>query len=311
MKAANTDYLAELRKHLKPFSAGEQKAILEEIDSHLESANGEETGDAKKIQRMGTPADMGRGFHNVYSPGRFVDFLLVLIPAYLIFPLLLPLLIRFFGKYPADLSASTLALDMRLCIALGVLFAILGRVRHSRLLLAFWIPDVLARLISLMTSEQRWLAGAPGTGGPSISAESIFWYAVLSILTAWLLHFLWQNRSDSLIVFFALLPFIDTLLNVTYIGLFGIPSVGLQWNFMGVTLWKAIEIASLAGFFLLLQRDWRWCSLLVGQAVYLVVNFSANRSPLAVAGLWAIACLLLLALWFIDWRQRRSLSSGN
>jgi hypothetical protein len=308
------EYLAQLFLQLKNFPAAEQAALIEEIASHLESA-GAEPDESEKLQdwrenmqkEMGSVQEMGRGFRRVYQPGRFLDFVLVLIPVYLVFPLLLPLLISLIGKSPTQLSASILSLDLRLTILIGILFAVIGQMRHSRLLLAFWISDAMARLVTLMTREQRWLLG--GSNG---AVESIIWWVILTVLLAWLVVFVWRNRQDSLIVFFALLPFIDTALNVAsqpLASLYNIQVLFPQWNWMGFTLQHIAQILCLAGFFLFLQRDLRWFCLLVGEVFTISssILFASGLNP-ALVGIWSASSMLVIVLWLVDWRKRRAVS---
>ena len=48
----NQEYIQKLREHLKGFSTEEQQALIEEINSHMESAMGD--------PNMGKDADKGR-----------------------------------------------------------------------------------------------------------------------------------------------------------------------------------------------------------------------------------------------------------
>ena len=66
------EYLHSLQQHLKDFPAEEQAAIMEEIQSHMESGendprmgtNGEQRRD-RLMKEMGSPEDLGRGFRSV------------------------------------------------------------------------------------------------------------------------------------------------------------------------------------------------------------------------------------------------------
>jgi hypothetical protein len=99
MNTADT-FIEQLSHHLKQFSGVQRQDILDEIASHFEAGQNDpqlgSTPEERKtnlMNEMGSPSELGQGLRNVYRPNRLVDFLLVFIPVYLLFPLVVPLLL--------------------------------------------------------------------------------------------------------------------------------------------------------------------------------------------------------------------------
>jgi hypothetical protein len=294
------DFLTQLHRQLKPFSGAQTRDILDEIASHIESGQGDpQLGDTpqerqeKLMSEMGSPSDLGRGLHNVYRPHRLVDFLLVFIPVYLLFPLVVPLLLLS-GKIQINWEhPATVYLYFPLLFGLGMV--LFSGWRRSTLLLAFWIPDALCRLISLMFNQQRWTAWSDIPG-------NLLWYALLLGLLAAMLRFLYKNRADPLVILFSALPLFQTAFNVITIGILGgLPSYA-QWQVLGLGLPSVLGLVSLSGWFLLEKRLYRWVALLLGATSFAIFMMVSVWPNLAAAALWATVPLAYLHGLYTDLR---------
>ncbi len=303
---ASEDFLRKLRRQLKGFSREEQALLIEEIGSHIESGEQDQGLGGSPEQRqerlraeLGSPEDMGKGFQEVHRPRRFLDFLLVVLPVYLIFPLITLALL---GSAHPD--SQSLQSGIRIELLIGLLLLLVGSWRRSTLLLAFWIPDTIARLITLMTCEHRW--ALPHNGW----IESALLYVALIALAGWLAWVLWRNRRDLLICAFALLPFVQTAFNASLYPATAAQSVAphyFSWNILGIGLYQLAGVASLAGLFLLSRRSLRWMALLCGVAAYSFSLSSAAWPNFLLASAWVIPLSVYLLIGWLDLRRRKQL----
>jgi hypothetical protein len=300
-------YLRDLRAQLKGFSEKEQAAILDEISDHI--ASGEEDpnpGRGERMAELGSAQDMAQNFKNVYRPGRWIDFLLIFIPVYLLMPLILPILQRVLGSGDAW-NGIVLRTDIRVTVGLGLLFALWALKRRSAVLLAFWVPDVMTRIIVLMTREQRWRIGNEVVGGATSWMESLAWYVALLGLAFWLGQIVWRNRRDILILLFALQPFIVTAFNVgtfAYASAYALDPHYPNWAIRGIGLINLTEMISLAGFCLLRSRNLRWLAFSSGMLCFATWMSAAFWPNLLLVGLWGSVWFIFLGGWWYDGRSR-------
>lgn len=310
------DYLDRLRGQLQSFLPEQQAEILAEIATHLESGEQDEARGADAVSRqarvlaeMGAPRDMGDGFHAVYRPNRWLDFLLIFAPLYVVYPLL-NVAYNFLtnGQIYYD-HAQFFAFSLRAVILLGLFMLIVSLWRRSLLLFAFWAPDVITRLITLVTRE------TPPAADLTIRSLAALQYLLAGVLLCglayWLTRVLWKNRANLLIVLFALQPLIGSLagyITTAYGSTAGIAPQYPYWTIAGFSAQALLEIVSLAGFLLLRSRDLRWAALLLGMGNYTTMMVYAYwLHPLPVT-VWMAYSAILLLLWIIDLRQRGRLA---
>jgi hypothetical protein len=218
------EYLLALGDELKSFPASERALLLEEIASHLESGEQDphmgkdaELRRQKTLQEMGGPERLGSGLKKVHHPEGWLDFLLVLLPWLLEWVVLAAFRIT-------DPAAS---LPYRIGFGLVCLALVLvGLRRRSNLLVLTWISSFTAWILTV-------LGPIGGLSFPKIvldpaslqyvmtfsspAALQVVWFKGLQFGEGifWLLMFagalyllgwtIWRNRSDALIVAYALL----------------------------------------------------------------------------------------------------------
>ncbi len=306
------DYLERLRGQLRGFYPEQQDEILAEIASHLEDGEQDETRGPDPAARrervlaeMGTPDQMGGGFRAVYRPNPWLDFLLIFVPVYLFFPLI-DVLYNLFtrgGIYRDE--GQFFGFTIRAVILLGLAMLFVSARRRSLLLFAFWAPDVIARLVSLISREGRWIPGL--SGGWFSLVETLLADLLLIALTYWLGRTVWKNRGNLLIVLFALQPIIGSLFGyvTTSYGLaHSISPDYPNWRMGGFGVLNILEVASLAGFILLRPRDLRWAAFLVGMGNYTALMVYAYWPNPVLISLWMSYTAVLVVLWAVDrWRR--------
>jgi hypothetical protein len=302
------EYIQKLREHLKGFSAEEQEVLLEEIRSHIESGiddpnMGKDENERKKklMDELGSPKELGRGFKESYRKERFIDYLLILVP-YLLYPFLNMLYVSLMPKYSWA--------DVRLDILIHLPLVAIGLWRRSALLTSFWITTLVAQIITMLLLVGNYYG----------SFQTGVWITVALGLVFLLVYLVWQNRHDSLVTAFALLPLmmccigtvlaiihpsadtsytfgqIDKLLLDVYINVAGFGSGYLP--FYGF-------LATLGLFFLSMNRNIRWFALgLYGLVIGLSRNylnlFDSDKGlmhPLA----YLLFAILPLVLVFLGW----------
>lgn len=309
------DYLNRLRAQLKGFLPEQQDEILAEVAAHIEEGERDDREPdlvarrQRILDEMGSPADMGAGFRDVYRPNRWLEFLLIVIPAYLFFPLINVLYNLFTrgGIYRDE--NQFFGFTIRAVILLGLVMLFISIRRRSLLLFAFWAPDVIARLVSLISREGSWLPSL--SGGLYSLVETLLADLLLIALTFLLSRTVWKNRANLLIVLFALQPIIGTLFG-GFTTQYGI-SNGIYPHYPNSILFgevfnNVLEITSLAGFILLRPRDLRWAAFLLGMGkftAFMVISYWPN--PLLVT-VWASYTAILFVMWAIDGRRRLHLS---
>lgn len=303
------EYLGQVRRGLKGLMPEEQEKIIAELASHIES--GQEDSSRKEEQtmaEMGTPKDMGKGFHSVYRPNRWVDFLLIIVPIYLITPLLAAAYWRIAGPAIDWNQEIYMGMSIRFALLIALVMTIVAAQRRSLLLFAFWSPDALARLITLITREQRWQHAFDPVRGGMVVLESLLYLAVLLGIFFWLMRTVWMNRTNYLIVIFALQPLIGTLVGwaTTSYGLAnGIIPQFPNWRMGVYNVQIVIEVLCLAGFVLLRPRDLRWLFFFIGMVYYGVIMVVAYWPNLVPVGLWLLYVTLVAILWGLDLTTRR------
>jgi hypothetical protein len=295
-------FLKDLRQHLKSFPVDERGLILEEIRSHIDCAG----QDGNASAGLGSAEQMGQEFQKVYRPNRWRDLLLVIIPVYVIFPLLIPLLMIIYKE-----TASVLYMEIRLVIFTGLLCALIGKFKHSILLRAYWVPVVCCMLIALILRESRWNLMSGISGQTMI--ENITWFLLLAALLAWTVRILWKNRGDWLISTFILLPFMTAIFN--YGGLMLLFSTGaktqlIDWNIAGIQLLPLLDIVYLACFFLLPGRNLRWLALFINQAFQTAAKALTMRSFPPLIALWCLLAGAVLIFWLVDRKTKTHLPSA-
>lgn len=190
------DYLQSIRKYLSDFSPEEQEAFLEEIRSHIESGEEDPKMGANPEQRrktlmaeLGSPNDLGRNFRTIYRQSGFIDFLWIVIP-YLLYPFLNMIYVKLMPTYPWA--------DVRLDILIHIPLILIGLWRRSAPLALFWLTTIVTQIIAMLLLVQGYYG----------AFQSVIWSMVALGLLLLLAYIVWQNRQDSLITTFGLLPII-------------------------------------------------------------------------------------------------------
>lgn len=309
------EYMDQLKVGLKSFTDEEQAQILAEIESHIESADRDPQGeqDPQERQRslmreLGSPQDLARGFRSVYRPGGWIDYLLVIVPEFILFPLLgflftapdLP------GAAPSGEWPYNYWLTGRAIVVLSALLALAGIRRRSLGLLLFWLPVTAADIVSLMTREQRWqVFPAEVRGSPF---ESLVWYVLLLLTVGWLVRVLWKQRADLLLLTFALQPLLLAGANYATVLIHERTNLAVNfpyWALGPISLFKGIELAWPALFFIGKSRRLRWLGVGLSAANLGVYNAMAGwKSPLIVV-IWALFLGVVALGWSLDEHGRR------
>jgi hypothetical protein len=302
------DYIQVLGKHLKDFSLEEQEALIEEISSHIESGEDDpkmgKTGDERKkkiMAELGSPQDMSGGFKAIYRNDRLIDYLFIAIP-YLLYPFLNMLYMRLMPTYSWA--------DIRLDILIHLPLVLIGMWRKSALLTLFWITTIATQIIAMLLITQGYY------GSLQIAIWSLFVLGLLLLLG----RILWQNRHDTLISAFGLLPLImcfvgstlaiihpgtgtshiygpiDRLLLDVYVNVAGFG--GGYLPFYGT-------LGTMALFFLVMNRNVRWLALgLYGLVMALsrdFLNLSDASQGLMNPPIYLFYVLVPLILIFLGW----------
>jgi hypothetical protein len=311
------DYLERLKASLKGFPPAEQAALLEEIAGHIEAAqmdagfgsnpSGPDAPGQRLAAEMGSPEELGRGLREVHRPNRWIDFLLVTIPLFLVLPLVSDILQLLFPQVNAvNFAAPALYIGIRVTIVLQAGLLAFSLLRHSKTLLAFWLPETILIVFVLCYREKRW-EWVTGYFNSSLGGviESIFWLALLAGLIIWLVDFLLRSREPLLRVL-ALLPFLFTAGNMAAGSLIttgGFPDgynmpqwilfgyIGVQQ--IGRVLWPVF-------FYLPRQRPLRWLGLLVYALPLALMNLLASTRYPVLAMLWSTPVLLVVGAWVFE-----------
>jgi hypothetical protein len=257
---------------------------------------------------MGSPEDLGRGFKQLYRPRRWLDFLLVVVPALVISPLLTWVISWFTGPLQGAWHADQplLWISIRVSIILSTLLLGASLWRRSLPLLFYWLPQAIAQLFVLVYREQRLLPGrgpyAQSAGG---LAEDIFWLAALAGLIIWLAVLMVEHRQDVLLLALAVLPFLYMAANMSTASASPDGQVSFVIGWFGLS--QVSSLAWPALFYLPRRRAWRWLGLLVFALPYLVYySWPYRNHPLQTA-LFTFPALLVIFAWLVEGllQQRR------
>lgn len=308
------EYLRSLQKALKSFPPEEQAALLEEIQSHIESGESDPTMGSDKGQRrdkivkeLGRPDDMGKGFQKAYRPDRLADYILVAIPY---------VLSLYFTEFYLRLRPQYPWMDIRLNVILDVVFIVIGLWKRSTLVTLFWLNMAMMQLLYIVLQgvwQPYWYFGL----------QTIVWAALLVGLLLLFGRTVWRNRHDALMVVFAILPLTMQLLGT---AVWSIQPVTYTYNSLDRSLLIIFlrlqegnaelygTLATMAVFFLASSRDVRWMALL---AVALVIGFGRvylfdyHTGGVALVSQWIYYLYILIPMglvgiaWYADWRRRQ------
>jgi hypothetical protein len=304
------DYLHQLKKGLVNLPQQKQEEILREITSHIEEGvedaslgNSAEKRITHLKAELGPAGQMIQGFRRNHFGDRLIDFLLIFIPVYLLFPLVQAFLLQALDA-PLDFWQNpTYQYFLSGCVIFGILLALFGIYRHSQLLKLFWVSDSLCRMISLMTREQRWSL-AHGTSMSGVLGD-LFGYILVIGLALWLLQILSEARDDLMLVYFGLSSLILTAVNVASVAA-GVGSLGGASPTVTSTLVQLntiLSIVSLAAFCVATHRFVRWAALGLGEFSFTSLNIYMYHSPV-VASIWALQFGVFVFFWFMEMRTR-------
>ncbi len=308
------EYLARLQAQLKGLPPEKQKELIEEIGSHLAEGLSDPRLDTDPVERaqrleieMGAPEDMGRRMQNIHRRNRWIDYLLVVLPAIILSPLITFVLFRLFPMAGSGLAInSSTYWSMRVLFLVHIILVVIGIQRYRRFgspgLGVYWLVETWWGVFALCMREQRWRFGSFSNVG---AIETIFWLAVLAGLGIGLIRMLVRGR-DPLMWVLGLLPFTmavgnlvigQMLLSGGFPNGYNLPN----WVFgyfgptqIALVVWPAL-------FFLFRQRPLRWLGLLVDAAPLALMNLVAAFQYPKWVVLWSLPVVLVLGGWMFDW----------
>jgi hypothetical protein len=293
------EYIQELRKQLKSFSAKEQEVLIEEISSHIDEAEKDpkmgrdaDQRRGKLMNELGSPKEIADGFKETYRPNRFIDFLLIVVPL-------------FFYPYLNDLYAILMPkyswADVRLDLVLHLPLIAFGLWRRSAPVTLFWTTVTVSQLL-IITTE---IYGYYGT-------QTIFWAFVLVALLVLAGYILWKNRDDLLIVIFGIMPLsmciLGSVLSALHVRDYSFGVIGRSLLLVHTTYIEPLAfyglLGSMALFLLPTNRSLRWLGLVIYGLHLGLGHYYLNEVFAAwVYYLWAI---LPLAIIFCGWWLEQS-----
>jgi len=307
------EYLRALNQELKEFSPKEQASFIQEISSHIESYHDDKQMGKHQDQRrknmmneLGSPQEMGKRFRMTYRPGRFIDYLLIVIP-FLLYPYMNMVIQNLVGtEYVA-----------RLEVVLYSLLILLGILRQSDLLTLFWITIITTQITSYLMIGYSFYG----------FKQNMIWSAFAIGLIFLLARIVWKNRHDTIVVIYACLPLVLCAYGSIFIltkpqssgALFGVidrfllnvfilsgSGNGGFFQYFGLLL--AITL-----FLLPTNRDIRWVALAIFGLVETLSRTYLNLyqglfSPW-VYSLYVIVPLVLVFLgWWFERFERKQIS---
>ena len=299
------EYLQALRKKLKGFTHLDKTALVEEIASHIESGEDDPRLGKDPTQRrqkimseLGSPGQMAKGFHRIYQPGGFIDYLLIAIPYLLNLPINL-LLVSLMPKYPWA--------DVRLVMVFHLVLVAIGLWRRSTLLTVYWLADIAIQLMGVLLYAKSYY-------GP---LQTVLWCLVLAALIFQLGRLVWQNRRDLLIVTFALLPILMGGLALAL----GMIVHGNTYSYEPLEIFffhlylntanyiDYVELIALVPFFIVRDRNVRWSVLAILWLLFglsrVGLDYQVIYAP-SVYYLWIILPITVVFLgWFLERSKRR------
>lgn len=309
------EYMTRFQAQLKGISPNKQMELVEEIAMHLSEGQSDPhlgkdalVREQRLEMEMGAPEDLGRRMQNIHRQNRWMDYLLVILPALVLSPLIYLVLL---WLSPA---AGTAQLDIPTFLYSSIRFQFLLHLvligiairRYQRFgspgLAVFWLAETWWSVMALFLREQRWridsVANLTGVG----MIETLFWLAVLFGLGFAFVRMVIGAR-DVLIVALGLLPLtvaIGNLITVQMMtsGSFPYGYDQLNWipGFFGPT--QMVLLVWPALFFLFRARPVRWLGLLVH-----AVPISYRYTGLIV--LWSLPMVMVLACWMVDWWNKK------
>lgn len=299
------DYTQRLRQHLKEFSPEEREAFLEEMRSHIESAEDDprlgsnrEERIQKLMAELGSAKDLGGNLKAVYHPSRFIDYLWIAIP-YLLYPYLNALYVSLMPKYPWA--------DVRLDILLHLPLVIVGLWRRSATVTLFWLGTLITQIAAMLLITRGYYG----------AVQTAFWWMFMLTLIILLGYLAWQNRSDFQIVVFALLPILMCLAGS--LAAIVHPNAAASYGALDLVLLKIYTegamgsgylpfygtLIALTLFVLVTDRNIRWLALgLYGLVIGLsrtYINLFDSENGMMTQWAYVLFAILPLVIVFLGW----------
>ena len=184
------NYLQRLQTQLNGFSPEDQAGLLEEIAAHIEEGeNDPQLGQLaddrsnRLEQELGSPDDLGRGLRQVHRPRRWWDVLLVLLPTFLIFPLMTLVSYWIAGGIPQVISDSNQAgsmwwIGIRVSLIVHAAIILLSFWKGSSGVLIYWQVSFLLSVLGVILSGRYWLLVACRSGNPEHHQLPRWFYVV-------------------------------------------------------------------------------------------------------------------------------------
>ncbi len=266
-------YKQQLAHELRDLNESERDDILAEIQTHIEDGLADEqfqkataVNFSRMLQELGSPATLAQNLRYANWKQNLRNALLALLPL-----LLLNSLTYLIHTY-LDLTPATVALPyiLNFLICLGLI--LLAQRLRSKLLVGWWLAQTMAVTFSLFSfSLSSWVVNWPP------GEASVFWKIIpvlLVVLFGGLYgRFLWQHRSDGLVITPSLIPFMWAM-----IYFMSVSALMIETDYLMRTIWTtyfsvvALTAVALSAF-MLPNRLHRWLVLFVVTSFYAVSAF--------------------------------------
>ena len=303
MKTTNT-YLVQLQKYLNGLSAKARADILAEIESHIdEGLQDPDMGrtvkerEEKLMAELGSPSDMGNGFNHTHYRHRWLDVVLALVPAVVIFV----------GK--ALITGATMDMLLGwlavLPIYLGMLYLSLRR--QSLMLLGWWLAW------TILYTTQSWMISTDSGENLFNVTKNVKWIITAgysALLLGSLYYFgrkLWEWRHNGLLVGFSLQPIIWKLVSFA-LGVITIrlttPAAFGEFAYLLGVIEAPLYVFMVVLVMSPMSRRLRWYALILsalGCAVTNLVIWQSVPSIFSVLGTLTIAASIIGGL-ILDYR---------
>jgi len=328
------EYINRLQAELKGLPTEKRDLIIEEISTHLDEGQADKTlgQDQNRqidhlIKDMGNPQELGRRLKEIHYPKRWLEYLLIVIPAGLFFPflILIPgILFNILGiepEYHYSIFYWANRLDILPYIAFVLIALSVSKQQGRETSLIFWLTTLWLYIFNLCADGSRWNEASRNNQYLFWAIETIFWSLILFGLLFWLSKILMRKRDPQYFSLVSIL-FVMSLGNLITnymtlsgadIGNYAPSNMGFIHGFylpylLAKWIWPAV-------FLFPKQRIFRWFALLIYAVPVVIVNLSIIPSQYPFLILLSVTPILLIAFYWmadvVDSRQKsRIIHSG-
>lgn len=311
------EYLARLQVQFKGLPSEMQADLIEEISTHLAEGQadvrlGTDLAEREKrlVNEMGTPEDMGRRMKNIHRHNRWLDYLLVVVPAQILIPLIDMVLLWFLPHTETGQAIDAIFIywGIRASILIHLILIGICIRRYHRFgdagLAIYWLAETFWIVCAICLREKRWNQQGFYNQTSGGMVETVFWLVVLVGLGIGIFRIIVRSK-ELLITVLALLPFClaaGNLITGQMIISGNFPD-GYHFPQWVLGYFGPSQVASVvwpALFFLFRQRTVRWLGLLAYAVPLALMNLVAAVQYPGLVMLWSLPLLLVLAGWALD-----------